>query len=66
VLFAYEEIDDPVLIGDCQGGWLATIYAALRVNTLTLAGPPLLAHVLEHSEPRSVSRPRVRPAPAPA
>jgi poly(3-hydroxyalkanoate) synthetase len=29
------------LIGDCQGGWLAAIYAALhpdRVNTLTLAG----------------------------
>ena len=31
------------LIGDCQGGWLATIYAALnpeRVNTLTIAGAP--------------------------
>ncbi len=32
------------LIGDCQGGWLATIYAALapeRVNTLTIAGAPI-------------------------
>jgi poly(3-hydroxybutyrate) depolymerase len=32
------------LIGDCQGGWLATIYAALapeRVNTLTTAGAPI-------------------------
>ena len=32
------------LIGDCQGGWLATIYAALapeRVNTLTVAGAPI-------------------------
>jgi poly(3-hydroxybutyrate) depolymerase len=35
------------LIGDCQGGWLATIYAALhpeRVNTLTLAGAPIDFH----------------------
>ncbi|HET9126007.1 MAG TPA: alpha/beta fold hydrolase [Solirubrobacteraceae bacterium] len=32
------------LIGDCQGGWLATIYAAQapeRVNTLTIAGAPI-------------------------
>ena len=32
------------LVGDCQGGWLATIYAALspeRVNTLTIAGAPI-------------------------
>jgi poly(3-hydroxybutyrate) depolymerase len=32
------------LIGDCQGGWLATIYAALapeRINTLTIAGAPI-------------------------
>jgi poly(3-hydroxybutyrate) depolymerase len=32
------------LIGDCQGGWLAAIYAALypnRVNTLTVAGAPI-------------------------
>ena len=32
------------LIGDCQGGWLATIYAALepeKVNTLTIAGAPI-------------------------
>lgn len=32
------------LVGDCQGGWLAAIYAALRperVNTLTLAGAPI-------------------------
>ncbi|MBP2369136.1 alpha/beta fold hydrolase [Pseudonocardia parietis] len=35
------------LVGDCQGGWLATIYAALhpeRVNTLTLAGAPIDFH----------------------
>ena len=38
------------LIGDCQGGWLATMYAALhpdRVNTLTLAGAPIDFHVGE-------------------
>jgi poly(3-hydroxybutyrate) depolymerase len=32
------------LIGDCQGGWLATVYAALRpepINTLTIAGAPI-------------------------
>ncbi len=32
------------LVGDCQGGWLAAIYAALRpdrINTLTLAGAPI-------------------------
>jgi poly(3-hydroxyalkanoate) synthetase len=32
------------LVGDCQGGWLATIYAAMapeRVNTLTIAGAPI-------------------------
>ena len=32
------------LVGDCQGGWLATIYTALRperVHTLTLAGAPI-------------------------
>ena len=32
------------LVGDCQGGWLATIWAALRpeaVNTLTIAGAPI-------------------------
>ncbi len=32
------------LVGDCQGGWLAAIYAALHpehVNTLTLAGAPI-------------------------
>jgi poly(3-hydroxybutyrate) depolymerase len=35
------------MIGDCQGGWLATIYAALhpeRVNTLTIAGAPIDFH----------------------
>jgi len=44
------------LIGDCQGGWLAAIYAALhpeRVHTLTLAGAPLDFHagdaVIAHS-----------------
>ncbi len=38
------------LIGDCQGGWLATIYAALHpehVNTLTLAGAPIDFHAGE-------------------
>ena len=32
------------LVGDCQGGWLATIYAALRperVHSLTIAGAPI-------------------------
>jgi poly(3-hydroxybutyrate) depolymerase len=35
------------LIGDCQGGWLAAIYAALRpehVHTLTIAGAPIDFH----------------------
>ncbi len=35
------------LVGDCQGGWLATIYAALypeRINTLTIAGAPIDYH----------------------
>ncbi len=35
------------LVGDCQGGWLATIYAALapeRINTLTIAGAPINFH----------------------
>ncbi len=38
------------LIGNCQGGWLATIYAALypeRINTLTLAGAPIDFHAGE-------------------
>jgi len=38
-------IGGPVnLVGDCQGGWLAAIYAALRpgdVNSLTIAGAPI-------------------------
>ncbi|EGD53496.1 alpha/beta fold hydrolase [Gordonia neofelifaecis] len=36
------------LIGDCQGGWLATIYAALRpdkVNSLTIGGAPIDFHI---------------------
>jgi poly(3-hydroxyalkanoate) synthetase len=35
------------LVGDCQGGWLATIYAALhpeRINSLTIAGAPIDFH----------------------
>ncbi len=35
------------LVGDCQGGWLATIYAALhpeQVHTLTIAGAPIDFH----------------------
>ena len=43
-----EHIGGPVnLIGDCQGGWLAAIYAALHpedVKTLTLAGAPIDFH----------------------
>ncbi|MGO9972180.1 MAG: alpha/beta fold hydrolase [Solirubrobacteraceae bacterium] len=38
------------LIGDCQGGWLATLYAALepeRINTLTIAGAPIDFHAGE-------------------
>lgn len=38
------------IVGDCQGGWLAAIYAALhpdRVNTLTLAGAPIDFHAGE-------------------
>jgi poly(3-hydroxybutyrate) depolymerase len=38
------------LIGDCQGGWLAAMYAALypeRINTLTLAGAPIDFHAGE-------------------
>jgi len=38
------------LIGDCQGGWLATIYTAVhpeRVNTLTIAGAPIDFHAGE-------------------
>jgi poly(3-hydroxyalkanoate) synthetase len=41
-------IGGPVnLVGDCQGGWLAAIYAALRpedVHTLTIAGAPIDFH----------------------
>jgi poly(3-hydroxyalkanoate) synthetase len=48
---AIEEIGGPVnLVGDCQGGWLATIYAALHpedVNTLTIAGAPIDFHAGE-------------------
>ena len=35
------------LVGDCQGGWLATIYAALHakeIATLTVAGAPIDSH----------------------
>jgi poly(3-hydroxyalkanoate) synthetase len=45
---AIAHIGGPVnLVGDCQGGWLAAIYAALRpgdVHTLTLAGSPIDFH----------------------
>lgn len=36
------------LIGDCQGGWLATIYTALhpeKVNTLSMGGAPIDYHI---------------------
>ncbi len=38
------------LVGDCQGGWLATMFAALApdaVNTLTIAGAPIDFHAGE-------------------
>jgi poly(3-hydroxyalkanoate) synthetase len=45
---AIGRIGGPVnLVGDCQGGWLATIYAALRphdVHSLTIAGAPIDFH----------------------
>ena len=45
---AIELIGGPVnLIGDCQGGWLSAIYAALHpddVHTLTIAGAPIDFH----------------------
>lgn len=45
---AVAHIGGPVnLVGDCQGGWLAAIYAALHpdeVHTLTLAGAPVDFH----------------------
>ena len=51
VRHAIELIGGPVnLIGDCQGGWLATIYAALHpedVATLTIAGAPVDFHAGE-------------------
>ena len=51
-----EHIGGPVnLIGDCQGGWLAAIYAALhpeQVNTLTLAGAPIDFHAGEGADRR--------------
>jgi len=45
---AIDHIDGPVnLVGDCQGGWLAAIYAALRperIATLSIAGAPIDFH----------------------
>ncbi|QCU78857.1 alpha/beta fold hydrolase [Citricoccus sp. SGAir0253] len=38
------------LVGDCQGGWLATIFTALypeRVNSLAIAGAPIDFHAGE-------------------
>jgi poly(3-hydroxybutyrate) depolymerase len=38
------------MVGDCQGGWLAVIYAAIRpeaLNTLTIAGAPVDFHAGE-------------------
>jgi poly(3-hydroxybutyrate) depolymerase len=59
---AVDQIGAPVnLIGDCQGGWLATIFAALRperVNTLTVAGAPIDFHAGEpviHAALRSLA-----------
>ena len=39
--------DKVTLIGDCQGGWIATIYSALypeNVNHLVVAGAPIDSH----------------------
>lgn len=48
IMESIERIGGPVdLVGNCQGGWLATIYAALHpgdVATLTIAGAPIDAH----------------------
>jgi len=48
IAHAVELIGSPVnLVGDCQGGWLAAIYAALhpeRIHTLTIAGAPIDFH----------------------
>jgi len=48
VASAIARIGGPVdLVGDCQGGWLATMYAALEpadVATLAVAGAPIDAH----------------------
>lgn len=48
VASAIERIGGPVhLVGDCQGGWLAAIYAALHPEdtaTLTIAGAPIDTH----------------------
>jgi poly(3-hydroxybutyrate) depolymerase len=59
---AVDHIGDRVnLIGDCQGGWLATIFAALhpeRVKTLTIAGAPIDFHAGEpviHAALRSLA-----------
>jgi poly(3-hydroxybutyrate) depolymerase len=59
---AIDHTGGPVnLIGDCQGGWLATIYTALRperVNTLTIAGAPIDFHAGEpviHAALRSLA-----------
>jgi poly(3-hydroxybutyrate) depolymerase len=59
---AIDHIGDRVnLIGDCQGGWLATIFAALHpelVNTLTIAGAPIDFHAGEpviHAALRSLA-----------
>lgn len=38
------------LVGDCQGGWMAVVYAALhpeKVNSLTIAGAPVDFHAGE-------------------
>jgi poly(3-hydroxybutyrate) depolymerase len=38
------------LVGDCQGGWLAVVYAGLhpdQVNTLTIGGAPVDTHAGE-------------------
>ena len=53
------------LVGDCQGGWLAVVYAGLhpeQVNTLTIGGAPIDTHAGQSGNPGmdSTARPAQR------
>jgi poly(3-hydroxyalkanoate) synthetase len=62
---AIERIGGPVnLIGDCQGGWLATLYAALHpadVATLTIGGAPIDFHAGDGAIACAVKRNGMKP-----